>query len=381
LIEKEGVRVLGAETAGKYRKLRRELNSLKADPPVEKALCVTEAGPTPPATFVLLRGNPHVNGDRVEPRFPEVLGGESALIPTPPAEAKTSGRRTVLANWITSPTNPLTPRVAVNRIWQYHFGRGIVRTPNDFGFQGASPTHPELLDWLASEFVAGGWRLKPLHKLIVMSDTYRQSSRSRADALTADPANDYLWRFDMRRLTAEEIRDSVLTVTGTLNDKQYGPSVFPEISKDVLAGQSMPGAGWHTSSPEQQNRRSIYVHQKRSLQLPILESFDSPESDRSTAVRFASTQPTQALGTLNSAWMQKESAALAERLKKEAGADPKAQVKLALQLVTQRPPRNDEIERGVRLIDRLVQSGEQADAALQQFCLVALNLNEFVYLD
>jgi hypothetical protein len=275
----------------------------------------------------------------------------------------------------------LTPRVAVNRIWQYHFGRGIVRTPNDFGFQGASTTHPELLDWLASEFVAGGWRLKPLHKLIVMSDTYRQSSRSRADALTADPANDYLWRFDMRRLTAEEIRDSVLTVTGTLNDKQYGPSVFPEIPKDVLAGQSMPGAGWHTSSPEQQNRRSIYVHQKRSLQLPILESFDSPESDRSTAVRFASTQPTQALGTLNSAWMQKESAALAERLKKEAGMDLKAQVRLALQLVTQRPPRNDEIERGVKLIDRLVRSGEQADAALQQFCLVALNLNEFVYLD
>src|SRR5262249_24545319 len=146
----------------------------------------------------------------------------------------------------------------------------------------------------------------PLHKLIVMSQTYRQASRGRADALADDPANDLLWRFDMRRLTAEEIRDSILNVTGTINLGVYGPSVFPEIPKEVLAGQSMPGDGWKTSPPEQQNRRSVYVHQKRSLRLPILESFDAAETDRSTAVRFASTQPTQALGTLNSAWMQKQ---------------------------------------------------------------------------
>src|SRR5207253_11226313 len=176
-------RVLGAETAARYRKLRKELDSLKADPSVDKALCVTEPGSTPPATFVLLRGNPHVNGDRVEPQFPEVLGAQPARIPSPPATDKTTGRRTVLADWIVSPSNPLTARVMVNRIWQYHFGRGIVRTPSDFGFQGAAPTHPELLDWLASEFVAGGWHLKPIHKLIVMSETYRQSSRSRPDAL------------------------------------------------------------------------------------------------------------------------------------------------------------------------------------------------------
>jgi hypothetical protein len=269
----------------------------------------------------------------------------------------------------------------VNRIWQYHFGRGIVRTPSDFGFQGAAPTHPELLDWLASEFVAGGWRIKPLHKLIVMSDSYRQSSRGRADALASDPANDFLWRFDMRRLTGEEIRDSILAVAGTLNRNLYGPSVFPEMPKEVLAGQSMPGNGWRTSSPEQQNRRSIYVHQKRSLGLPILESFDAPESDRSTSVRFTSTQPTQALGTLNSVFMQKHAGLLAERLKKEAGEEQRSQVKLALQLVTQRPPRTEEIDRGVALIDRLVKDGESRGQALTRFCLLALNLNEFVYLD
>jgi Protein of unknown function (DUF1553) len=381
LIEKEGVRVLGSETAGRYRKLRRELESIKADPPVDKALCVTEAGPTPPATFILLRGNPHVNGDRVAPRFPEVFGGESARIPDPPAGAKTTGRRTALADWIVSPTNPLTSRVMVNRIWQYHFGRGIVRTPNDFGFQGSPPTHPELLDWLASEFMAGGWRLKPLHKLIVMSNTYRQSSRGRPDALAADPANDFLWRFDMRRLTGEEIRDSILAVDGSLNQSLYGPSVFPEIPKEVLAGQSMPGNGWRTSPLDQQNRRSIYVHQKRSLRLPILESFDAAESDRSTAVRFASTQPTQALGTLNSTFMQKQAGLLAERLKREAGAETSAQVTLALQLVTQRPARNEEVLRGVRLIEILIKDGESPDDALKRFCLVALNLNEFVYLD
>jgi hypothetical protein len=143
----------------------------------------------------------------------------------------------------------------------------------------------------------------------------------------------------------------------------------------------MPGYGWHTSPPELQNRRSIYVHQKRSLRLPILESFDAAESDRSTAVRFASTQPTQALGTLNSEWMQKQAGHFAERLRREAGPAPASQVKLALQLVTQRPARSEEIDRGLRLIEQLQRDGESAESALRRFCLLALNLNEFVYID
>src|SRR5262249_15882303 len=147
--------------------------------------------------------------------------------------AQSSGRRLALANWIASKDNQLTARVMVNRIWQYHFGRGIVRSPNDFGFQGTRPTHPELLDWLAAEYVEQGWRMKSLHRLIVTSKAYQMSSRGNPKALAADPANDLFWRFDMRRLSAEEIRDSILMATGSLNLKMYGPGIFPEIPKEV----------------------------------------------------------------------------------------------------------------------------------------------------
>ena len=151
-----------------------------------------------------------------------------------------------------------------------------------FGRQGDRPTHPELLDWLATEFVSEGWRLKQLHRLIVTSNAYRMSSRANPEALAKDPANDSLWRFDMRRLTAEEIRDSVLAVGGTLNLKMYGPGIYPEIPREVLAGQSAPRAGWGSSPSEEQARRSVYIHVKRSLMTPILESFDAAETDRST---------------------------------------------------------------------------------------------------
>ena len=183
-------------------------------PSAETALCVTEAGPVAPETFVLLRGNPHVPGDKVEPGFLTVLGDADPGDPDAAArrEDAPAGAR-VLADWIASPDNPLTARVMANRVWQYHFGRGIVRSPSNFGTQGDRPTHPELLDWLASELVASGWRLKPLHRLIMTSNAYRMSSRPNPEALAKDPTNDLFWRFDMRRLTAEEIRDSILAVT------------------------------------------------------------------------------------------------------------------------------------------------------------------------
>jgi hypothetical protein len=269
-----------------------------------------------------------------------------------------------------------------NRVWQYHFGRGIVRSPSNFGTQGDKPTHPELLDWLASELVAGGWRLKPLHKTIVMSNAYRTSSHSNPAALAADPTNDLFWRFDMRRLTAEEIRDSILAVTGKLNLKMYGPGVYPEIPKEVLAGQSMPGNGWGQSPPEEQARRSVYVHVKRSLLLPILESFDLAETDRSNPVRFATTQPTQALGLLNSTFLSRQAEAFAARLQKEAGDDVSKQVRRALALATCRPPLDADVQRGLKLIETLEKTdGIQPEQALHYFCLMALNLNEFVYLD
>lgn len=354
----------------------------KNHPAGETALCVSEIGPRAPETFVLLRGNPQVRGDKVEPGFLQVLNVPSPMMPSPPVGAKTSGRRLVLANWLTSRDNPLPARVMANRVWQHHFGRGIVRSPNNFGTQGDRPTHPELLDWLACELVENHWSLKHLHRLILMSSTYRMSSRGNAEALARDPTNDLLWRFDMRRLSAEEIRDSILAVTGSLNRKMSGPGIYPEIPPEVLAGQSRPGYGWGQSPLVEQNRRSVYIHLKRSLMTPILESFDAPETDRTNPVRFSTTQPTQALAMLNSVFLNKQAGVLADRLTREAGLERAKQVELALRLVTGRQPLSQEIQRGVKLIDTL-QARDQVtpELALRYFCLVALNLNEFVYLD
>jgi hypothetical protein len=208
------------------------------------------------------------------------------------------------------------------------------------------------------------------------------SSREDPEALKRDPVNDLFWRFDMRRLGAEEIRDSILAVTGTLNLKMYGPGVYPAIPAEVMAGQSQPGKGWGQSSPEEQARRSVYVHVKRSLLVPILESFDVAETDRPTPVRFATTQPTQALAMLNGGFLNEQAELLAGRLRREAGGDRAAQVARALRLSTSRPASDAEIRRGVGLIATLEsEDGVSPDEALKAFCLVVLNLNEFIYLD
>ena len=379
----DGPRLLGKDKFQRYEQLRRELaESIVLPGTAGTGLCVTEMGRTAPDTFVLQRGNAHVPGEKVEPRFPQILTSAAPVILEPPGDAKTCGRRHVLASWIVSRDDPMAARVMANRLWQYHFGRGIVRSPNNFGLQGDKPTHPELLDWLASELVDGGWRLKPLQRMILLSNAYRMSSRGNPDGLKLDPVNDLFWRFDMRRLTAEEIRDSVLAVSGNLNLKMYGPGVYPDMPRAVLATQSMPGHGWGRSPPEEQARRSVYVHVKRSLLTPILENFDLAETDRTSPVRFATTQPTQALTLLNSAFMQEQAALFAERLRKEAGPDVGKQVQLGLSLVTSRPPTDDDVKRGLDLIDALQKNdGMAPEAALNAFCLMAMNLNEFMYLD
>jgi hypothetical protein len=371
------------ERLEQQRKLQRELERLnKQTVPGDLALCVTESGPRAPDTFVLYRGNPAVPREKVEPGFPQLFGVPDPVIPTPGPGARTSGRRLVLADWLASKDNPLVARVLVNRLWQHHFGRGIVRSPNDFGTKGDAPTHPELLDWLAAVFQENGWRMKPLHRLILTSSAYRMSSRGRPEGLEKDPANNLFWRFDMRRLSAEEIRDSILALGGTLNLKMYGPGTYPEIPPEVLAGQSRPGYGWGKSPPEEQARRSVYIHVKRSLLPPILADFDAPETDRTSPVRFATTQPTQALVLLNGNFVNKQAGILAERLRREAGPDTEKQVRLALRLATARPPGDGEVRRGLDLIEKLkAKEGITADAALRYFCLVVLNLNEFVYLD
>ena len=383
LIRAEGAKLLGDERYRRYAERRRQLQTLlRRKIGGEAALCVTESGSHAPDTFVLIRGNAHVKGDKVEPAFPVVLGGVKAVLPSPAPGAKTCGRRLALANWMSAPDNPLTARVMVNRIWQYHFGRGIVRSSSNFGLQGDRPTHPELLDFLADEFVRRGWSMKAMHRLILTSNVYRMSSRSNDRALSVDPTNDLFWRFDMRRLTAEEIRDSILALSGTLNLKMYGPGVYTAIPREVLAGQSMPGSGWGQSPFEEQCRRSVYVHVKRSLLTPILESFDTAETDRSTAVRFVTTQPTQALALLNGEFVHKQARLFAERVRREVGGERDTQVRLALTLATTRSPNDADVRRGVELIEALkTKDGLSEEAALESFSLVVLNLNEFVYLD
>jgi hypothetical protein len=382
-IEVDGARVLGEERFRQYKRLVRALQKAQQEEPdVDKALVASERGPTAPETFLMMRGSAHALGDKVEPGFLTALGGGDAVLPKPAPGAKTSGRRTILADWIASGENRQTARVMANRIWQYHFGRGIVRSSNDFGMKGEPPTHPELLDWLAKEFVARGWSMKSMHRLLMTSSAYRMSSQGDATALAKDPRNDLFWRFDMRRLTAEELRDSVLATNGTLNVEMFGPSVYPPIPKEVLAGQSVPGKGWFTSGPEDAARRSVYIHVKRSLRVPIIEAFDGAETDKSCPVRFVTVQPTQALSMVNGSFMNDEAAKLAKRVAKEAAGDTRSQVALAVKLVTQRPAKDAEIERGLKLIDELLKQDKASpETAMKYFCLVALNLNEFVYLD
>jgi hypothetical protein len=323
-----------------------------------------------------------VPGEEVKPHFPALFGDDAPDTPQAPIGARSAGRRRVLADWIASPRNMLTARVIVNRVWQHHFGRGLVRSANNFGELGTPPTHPELLDWLALWLVEHDWRLKPLHRLIMTSKAYKMSSSGNERALAADPTNDLIWRFDMRRLSAEEIRDSTLVVTGELNAKTYGPSFYPKLARDVLATQSRPGDGWGESSAREASRRSVYIYIKRSMVPPLLTAFDFPEVDTSCEARFITTQPGQSLIMLNGDFANEQAARLAERAVNEAGSDARNQISRALELALNRSAADDEITEGLALVERLEKHhGVSPRQALRQWCLTVLNLNEFVYLD
>ncbi|MDA1232046.1 MAG: PSD1 and planctomycete cytochrome C domain-containing protein, partial [Planctomycetota bacterium] len=356
LIEKREGGLLTDKEVNRYKGLTNRRDKLRENRPsgMAQALCVKEdlAGMQP--TYLLMRGNPQSPGDEVYPSFPSVLSPPEPEILPLDERAVSSGRRTALAKWMTSSSNPLTSRVMVNRLWQYHFGRGIVRTSSDFGFQGSKPTHPELLDWMAARFVEDGWSIKAMHRLIMNSAAYQMSSTGREDALAKDATNDNFWRFDMRRLSAEEVRDSILWANGTLNaDRMYGPSIYTKIPAEVKAGQSQPGSGWGNSSPEDQARRSVYIHVKRSLLDPLLESFDMADTDQTCPVRFATTQPTQALGLLNSEFILEQASIFADMLNEAHPDSIDAQIRTALKRVTQRVPTDAEVARGLQLIDTL----------------------------
>lgn len=382
-LEHAGREALGEDRADAYLAAKEELARLEASPLTAPfpASVVAERGTQGPPEHIHNRGNANTPSDPVVPGYPAVLGGDDAEF-TPNPDANTTGRRLALAQWIASDDNPLTARVIANRLWQHHFGRGLVESSSDFGTLGTGCTHPELLDYLASEMVARGWSLKQMHKLIMTSRAYRMSSTAREDALAADSGHALLWRYNMRRLTAEEVRDSILAVNGSLNRALFGPEVYPPLPPEVLATASRPHEAWGHATPEQADRRSIYIHVKRSLREPFLFAFDQAETDTPCPVRFETTVPTQSLIALNSQFMQTEAAVFAERLEREAGDDRAAQVRLALQLVLLREPGNEQVAEHVAFIDAIQQEHNLDDnTAMRMFCVVCFNLNEFMYLD
>jgi hypothetical protein len=348
-----------------------------------------EEGQTPPPTRILLRGDVNTPGEEVSPGFPEVL--TSGTIPAPVTTEKTSGRRLWLARWLTRPDHPLTARVMVNRIWQWHFGTGLVGTASDFGLMGMRPTDPALLDWLAREFVAGGWSVKRLHRLIVHSNTFKAASDWDAVSAKRDRDNRLYWRWRPRRLEAEVVRDSMLAVSGQLNPQMGGPSIYPNLPREVLEGQSVPGQGWGKSDERQASRRSVYIYVKRAIAVPELEALDFPDTTSSCENRVVSTVAPQALTFLNGEFANTQARHFAARLVKEAGEDPTAQVKRAYLLALCRPPSPAEIKTALEFLakhrtqieadtpDAAKSKVDPSQRALEGFCLALLNSNEFFY--
>jgi hypothetical protein len=254
----------------------------------------------------------------------------------------------------------------VNRIWHYHFGKGIVGTPSDFGVMGERPSHPELLDWMAQEFVHSGWSMKHMHRLIMTSAAYRQSSADRKDASAVDPGNRLLWGYPRHRLEGEALRDAAMQVAGVLNLKEGGPSVYPELPE----GMGGPRGGWKTSAPDERNRRSVYVFVKRNARYPLLEVMDMPDTHESCARRQVSTSAPQALTLLNDKVVLDWAKAFASRVK-----DAKDPVDRAYRLAYQRPPDAWERDTVATFLH------QKSDAAFVDFCQMLLISNEFVYVN
>lgn len=325
---------------------------------------------TPPSYF-LLRGDPNSKGSLMKPGFVTVATNGTPPIEIPPADGRTSGRRRALAEWLTSRDNPLTARVMVNRIWHHHFGRGIVATLDNFGRMGEPPTHPELLDYLAVEFVNRGWSIKQMHRLLMTSEAYQMAS-AYDDAATRerDAQNQYLWRFRARRLDAEIVRDSILAASGAIDLKQGGPAVFPALPKELLSSVSY-GLWDKDEDGSGARRRSVYVYRRRGLVFPMFQVFDLPEQNITAGARNISTVPTQALMLLNNPFVLEQAQRFADRVRAEAGDDRERQIERAYQIALARPP--TEIELRVAFDALRTQS-------LVDLTHVLFNLNEFVYM-
>ena len=279
----------------------------------EYAMTVREHSAKPMDTHLLIRGNAGRPSKKVEPEFLKVLAKAKPAIAKSP-NPFTTGRRLALAKWIASPGHPLTARVMVNRIWQFHFGRGLVATPNDFGQAGKPCANPALLDWLAAEFVDGGWSIKHMHRVIVNSEAYRRTSWQNPMNQNADPDNELFWRQNLRRLEAEAIRDAILKTSNSLNTAMGGRGFYPNFSGEVIAGASKPGRGWGYSRADEQARRSVYAFVKRTMMVPFLEVFDYSGTEGSIGARAVTTVAPQALTLLNSDFVSGQARKLAATL-------------------------------------------------------------------
>ena len=367
-----------AEFSGKLDILRRRLERWRTN-----VLAVTNvpgppSGPAIAPTRVLVRGDYQQPGEAVEPGFPSAITGNSdnAVLDTDRyRQYPTRGYRTTLARWIASPDNPLTARVMVNRIWQQHFGFGLVRTPSDFGKNGEKPTHPELLDWLAVDFVESGWDIKAMHRKMLLSNTYRQAAENPAlkdPALDAD--NRLLSRYNRRRIEAEAIRDGILFVSGRLNREMGGPSVFPALPADLADFARYGRTGglmWEPNErDEDARRRSIYIYQRRSLPLPMMAAFDAIVFSESCERRSSTTTPLQALSMMNGSLVQEEAEFLARRVRQEAGEKRTDQIRRLFEIVLNRPATPAELDRF-----------DSAGVSLESISRVLLSSNEFVYVE
>jgi len=334
-----------------------ELARLSAGPQVFAANFTANPDPT----WLLRRGDPMQRLEELVPALPAVLGKVN-----PAPDASESDRRLALARHLANPTHPLTTRVIVNRVWQHHFGTGLVKSPSDFGKMGATPSHPELLDWLALQFIEEGWSLKKLHRLIVNSRTYCQSSQPCLEALRVDADTQLLWRFPPQRLEAEAIRDCILSVSGKLNLKMGGPGFdfFDQRGgvADYIPHEIFDETGW---------RRMIYAHKIRMQAVDIFGAFDCPDAGQMTPDRTRSITPVQSLSLMNSPFVNRQAGFFAERVEHEVGGDVTAQVDRAFLLACSRPPQ-------VREQESLIKLAQQH--GLEQVCRALLNTSKFLYL-
>jgi len=401
------VKALKGDNAKRYAELKTQLASFDSmkPAPLPDGQFMRDLNATAPPTYILHGGSRFAPGDEVQPGFLSILDPSDAKI-TPPAGVSSTGRRSALAEWLTDPSNPLPARVMVNRIWHYHFGRGIVATPGDLGVMGSRPTHPELLDYLASYFVDNGWSMKKVHRLILLSNAYQEASDFDAKIAEADPDNKLLWRYPRHRMEAEAIRDSMLATSGLLNPKMGGPGVFPPVPPGLISELSATAVagGWRTEKdPAQSDRRSVYIFVRRNLPYPLLQEFDTANTFESCDYRKNTVTPPQSLDLLNNELVLDWAAKLAGRVLNDSGLTPAAQVDRAFRLAYGRAASPEEqkmaedflAKQASVMVARLAsndakpplpvnlpQGTDQARAAaFVDLCHMLLDSNEFLYIN